>query len=146
MDDINILLVEDNEGDIRLIKRAFETRDLPGTVHTVQRGDQALDWLYRRGEFAKHPRPDLVLLDLNLPATSGQEILDEVKSEPRLRRIPIIVLTSSQSDADLTKAYDRGANSYLLKPVDPEEFADLIQTFTKFWISAAALPPRSDDS
>ena len=146
MDDVDILLVEDNDGDIRLIERAFETRDLPGTVHVVQTGDKALDWLYQRSEFAERPRPDLVLLDLNLPATTGQDILDEVRSEPRLKRIPIIVLTSSQSDDDLIKAYEKCANACLRKPVDPEEFADLIQTFTDFWITTAALPPSSDDS
>lgn len=145
-DNTDILLVEDNDGDIRLIERAFETRDLPGTLHTVQTGDKALNWLYQRGEFAEHPRPDLVLLDLNLPATSGQDILKEVRSEPRLRRIPMIVLTSSQSDDDLIKAYEKYANACLLKPVDPEEFADLIQAFTAFWVSTAALPPTSEDT
>lgn len=145
MDDVDILLVEDNDGDIRLIERAFETRDLPGTLHTVQTGDAALDWLFQRGEFTAHPLPDLVLLDLNLPAISGQDILDEVSSDPRLRRLPIIVLTSSQSADDLTGAYEKGANACLRKPVDPEAFADLLQTVTEFWFSTAALPPRSDD-
>lgn len=146
MDDVDILLVEDNDGDIRLIERAFETRDLPGTLHTVQTGDAALDWLYQRGEFAEHPRPDLVLLDLNLPATSGHDILDEISSEPHLRRLPILVLTSSQSDDDLIRAYEKGANVCLHKPVDPDEFSDLVQTVTDFWFSTATLPPRSADN
>lgn len=144
--DVDILLVENNGGDIRLIERAFETRSLPGTLHAVQTGDKALDWLYQRGDFAEYPQPDLVLLDLNLPATSGHDILKKVKAEPRLKQIPIIVLTSSQSSDDLTEAYEKFANACLRKPVDPDEFADLIQTFTEFWASTAALPPTSDDS
>lgn len=146
MADVDILLVEDNDGDVRLVERAFDTRELPGTLHVVQTGDKALDWLYQRGEFAEQPLPNLVLLDLNLPATSGDEILAELQSESWLRRIPVIVLTSSQSDEDLTKAYEMGANACLRKQVDPEEFADLIQAFAEFWISSAAIPSAVDVS
>lgn len=145
MGSADILLVEDNDGDVRLIERAFETRELPGTLHIVQTGDKALDRLFQRGEFAESPRIDLVLLDLNLPATNGQEILEEIKSEPPLKRLPVIVLTSSQSTDDLVKAYEAGANAYLLKPVDPEEFTDLLQTFTEFWVNTAALAPTTTD-
>ena len=146
MSDIDILLIEDNSGDVRLIERAFETRELPGTLHAVQTGEEALDWLYQRDDFAEAPRPDLVLLDLNLSATSGQDMLEEIKSEPRMKRIPVIILTSSQSEEDLIEVYEKYANAYLLKPVDPEEFADLIQTFTEFWVDVAALPPTADGS
>ncbi|MGQ3413644.1 response regulator [Natrinema sp. LN54] len=146
MADIDILLIEDNDGDVRLIERAFETRELPGTVHVVQTGDTALDWLYQRGEYAEQPLPDLVLLDLNLPATSGQDILAERRSDSRLRQIPVIVLTSSQSDSDFVEAYKNCANACLRKPVDPEEFADLIQTATEFWVSTAVLPPAVTDT
>lgn len=144
MTNINILLVEDNHGDVRLIEQAFETRDLPGTLHTVQTGDEALDWLYQRNDFAEAPRPNLVLLDLNLPATSGHEVLEEVKTNSRLKRLPVIVLTSSQSETDLIEAYEKSANACLIKTVDPEEFADRIQSFVDFWVSATALPPVSD--
>lgn len=140
MDDIDILLVEDNHGDVHLIERAFETRNLTGTLHATQTGDEALDWLFQRDDFADAPRPDLVLLDLNLPATSGQDILEEIKSDPGLKRIPVIVLTSSQSEDDLIEAYEACANACLRKPVNPEEFADHIQQFAEFWVSTAVLP------
>lgn len=142
---VDILLVEDNDGDVRLVERAFKTRNLSGTLHVVQTGDEALDWLHRRGEFAERPRPDLVLLDLNLPATSGEEILEEIRSDPYLQRLPVIVLTSSPSDDDLVMAYEAGANAFLRKSVSPEEFTDRIQSFTEFWVSTADLPPGPDD-
>lgn len=144
MSGVDILLVEDNHGDVRLVERAFESRNLPGELHAVQTGDEALDWLHARGEFEDAPRPDLVLLDLNLPATSGISILEEVKADPDLRRLPVVVLTSSLSDADLVAAYERNANACLLKPVDPDEFSDLVATCTEFWASVAALPPAHD--
>lgn len=143
---IDILLVEDNQGDVALVERAFEDRALPGTLHAVQTGDEALDWLHQRGEFAEAPRPDVVLLDLNLPATSGHAVLEEVKSEPRLRRTPVVVLTSSQSQNDLNEAYDGFANAYLTKPVDPDEFADRVQAFAEFWTFTAVLPSSADDA
>lgn len=145
MDAVDILLVEDNDGDVRLIERAFEIRELPGTLHVVQTGDRALDWLYQRGEFVEAPRTDLVLLDLNLPATNGQDALEDIRSGSRLQRLPVIVLTSSQSDDDLAMAYEAGANACLRKPVDPEAFMDLIQSFAEFWVSTVAFPPVLDD-
>ena len=145
-DTVDILLVEDNHGDIALVERAFEDRALPGALHAVQTGGEALDWLHQRGEFEDAPRPDLVLLDLNLPATSGHAVLEEVKSESRLRRIPVVVLTSSKSEDDLNEAYDGFANAYLIKPVDPDEFADRIQAFAEFWASTVALPSSPDDA
>ncbi|MFC6763867.1 response regulator [Natrinema soli] len=144
MNTIDILLVEDNDGDIHLIERAFDSRELPGTLHVVQTGDDALDWLYQRDAFAEAPRPDLVLLDLNLPATDGQDVLKEIKSDPGLKRLPVIILTSSQADDDLADAYTKYANACLLKPVDPEEFADRIQSLVDFWVSTATLPPGID--
>ncbi|WP_265107897.1 response regulator [Halosolutus halophilus] len=145
MDNIDILLVEDNHGDIHLIEQVFEDRDLLGELHSVQTGEEALDWLYRRDEFAETPRPELVLLDLNLPAASGQTVLEEIKSDPRLKRIPVVVLTGSESEDDLIRAYEAYANAYLLKPVDPDEFADRIQAVVEFWLFTATLPPVSAD-
>lgn len=145
MSDVDILLVEDNYGDVRLVEQAFKDRDLPGTLHVVQTGDEALDWVHQREDFVAAPRPDLVLLDLNLPATSGHTVLKEIKSDPRLKRLPVIVLTSSRSEDDLIGVYEACANAYLSKPVDPVEFADRIQAVAEFWVSAAALPPVSGD-
>jgi CheY-like chemotaxis protein len=144
MADVDILLVEDNPGDVRLIEEAFADRELPGSIHPVKTGEDALDWLYRRDSFTDVPRPDLVLLDLNLSAASGQAVLDEIKSDPRLRRLPVIVLTGSRSDDDLIAAYEACANAYLVKPIDPEVFTDRIQTLMDFWVSTATLPPGVD--
>ncbi|GAB3664756.1 response regulator [Halopiger thermotolerans] len=142
--DLEILLVEDNHGDIHLIEQAFADRNLPGELHSVQTGKEALDWLYRRDAFADAPRPELVILDLNLPAISGQTVLEEIKSDPELKRIPVIVLTGSESEDDLIRAYDACANACLHKPVDPLEFADRLQSVVEFWHSIAALPSVSD--
>lgn len=140
-DPVDILLVEDNHGDVNLIERAFDRRSLPGRLHDVQTGEQALDWLHRRGEFADAPRPDLILLDLNLPATSGQAVLEAIDADPRLRPIPVVVLTGSKSDDDVHAAYEAGANAYLVKPVDPTAFADLVELTANFWTMASTLPP-----
>lgn len=142
-DDIDILLVEDNHGDVHLVERSFTARELPGTLHAVQTGDEALDWLHRRNDFADAPRPDLVLLDLNLPATSGHTVLEAIKTDPVLKQIPVTILTSSRAEDDLTEAYESYANACLIKPVDPDEFADRIQAFVDFWVSTATLPPAS---
>lgn len=141
MDNVDILLVEDNPGDVNLIKRIFDDRELPGRIHTVRRGDEALDWLHRRGDFDEAPQPDLVLLDLNLPSTSGYTVLEEIKGHPQWRRLPVIMLTGSPSEEDIVHLYDGGANAYLLKPTDPEEFGDLLERFVNFWVEAAELPP-----
>lgn len=140
MDRIDVLLVEDNPGDVRLVERTFEERGLPGELHSVNTGEEALDWLNGRGEFADAPRPDIVLLDLNLPAVSGQTVLEEITSDALLQRTPVVVLTGAQSTAGLVAAYQRGANACLVKPVDPEAFADAIESLAAFWIDTAALP------
>ena len=136
----DILLVEDNPGDSHLFEQVFENKDLPGTIHVVRTGDEALDWLYRRNEYAEAPRPDLVLLDLNLPATSGHEVLRDVKSDDELKRLPVVVLTGSKSDEDLKRAYDAHANACLVKPVDPGEFEDIVECVATFWGSTVAYP------
>lgn len=138
--DVDILLVEDNHGDIHLIEETFEDRSLPGKLHPVQTGEAALDWLHQRGEFTEAPRPDLVLLDLNLPATNGHDILEKIKSDPDLKRIPVIVLTGSRSETDIVETYERYANACLIKPVDPDEFGDLFECVSDFWVSKVVLP------
>lgn len=144
MSSVDILLVEDNHGDVGLIEQAFEKQALPGTLYTVQTGEAALDWLYDRGENSGVPRPDLILLDWNLPTTSGRSVLEQIKSDPDLRRLPVIVLTGSQAETDLADAYDAQANAYLTKPVDPVEFAELMQLIVGFWVYAVVLPPVPD--
>lgn len=140
---IDVLLVEDNPGDAHLVRRTFEERGLPGELHVVTRGDEALDWLHGRDEYADAPRPDVVLLDLNLPSVDGLTVLEEVTDDERLRRTPVVVFTGAQSEADLRRAYERGANACLVKPVDPEAFADAVESFASFWVDTATLPGRS---
>lgn len=141
MDAVDILLIEDNHGDTHLVEQVFEDRSLPGELHTVDTGKAALDWLHQRGDFTDAPLPDLILLDLNLPAISGHDLLEEIKSDAELRLIPVIILTGSKSDTDLVEAYEKSANACLTKPVDPDEFGDLFERVTEFWVSTAALPP-----
>lgn len=143
MSSTDILLVEDNPGDIQLIERAFEEQEIAGTLHITQAGDEALDWVHQREEFSEAPSPDLVLLDLNLSAISGHTVLKEIKSDPQLKWLPVIVLTGSRSETELREAYEEHANSCVTKPVDPDEFIDLIQTFAEFWIVTAELPSVS---
>ena len=144
MTEADVLLVEDNHGDRHLIERLFEERSLPGTLHPVDSGDAALDWLHGRGEYVDAPRPDVVVLDLNLPATSGQAVLEEIKSDSSLKRIPVIVLTGSKSETDLVEAYESHANACLIKPVDPGAFGELFQSLTDFWVANAALPSEAE--
>ena len=145
MSAIEVLLAEDNHGDIHLIEQTVEERGLPANLYSVQTGQAALDWLYRRGEFTETPRPEFVLLDLNLPGVGGQTVLKEIKSDSGLKRIPVVVLTGSESETDVNEVYDAGANACLRKPVDPTEFADRIQAVVEFWQSAAVLPSVSPD-
>ncbi|AXR79217.1 response regulator [Natrarchaeobaculum sulfurireducens] len=139
-----LLLVEDNPGDVRLTREAFEAGRIENELHVVPDGAQALDFLHRRGEYADAPRPDLILLDLNLPRTGGEAVLEELKADPELRPIPVIVLTSSRAEEDVVKSYDLHANAYLTKPVDPDEFIDTVRAFEKFWFSVVRLPPERD--
>lgn len=140
--ELDLLLVEDNPGDVRLIREAFENGRFQNSLHVARNGDEALDFVHQRGEYADAPRPGIVLLDLNLPRTSGREVLDEMKSHEELRRIPVIVVTSSRERGDLIESYDRHTNAYLTKPTDPDEFGDLVRTIESFWLSLVKLPPK----
>ena len=139
-----LLLVEDNPGDVRLTREAFESGRIENELHVVPDGTQALDFLHRRGEYADAPRPDLILLDLNLPRTDGEAVLEELKADPEFRSIPVIVLTSSRAEEDVARSYDLHANAYLTKPVDPDEFIETVRAFEKFWLSVVRLPPERD--
>jgi chemotaxis family two-component system response regulator Rcp1 len=137
-----ILLVEDNAGDVRLTREALREVGIAVDLVAVPDGEAALDYLRGAGEHAGASRPDLILLDLNLPKKNGLEVLEEVKRDPELLRIPVIMLTTSSSARDVTACYDRGVNCYVVKPLDLDEFTRLIQAIHSFWFEAAQLPPR----
>ncbi|ELY50785.1 response regulator [Natronococcus jeotgali] len=139
-EEVDILLVEDNPGDVRLLQEALAVTDIPHRLHVVTNGDEAIEFVYRRGEHADSPQPDLVLLDLNLPHTDGHEVLNELKTDPEHSRIPIIVLSSSNEEGDVRRAYAAGANAYLTKPIDPDELVERVELIETFWFSLAQLP------
>ena len=141
---IDILLIEDNPGDIRLTRIAFEEARVRNDLHVVQNGGDALDYLRQRGEYSEVPRPDIVLLDLNLPGMSGFDILETVKKDVDLKAIPVIVLTSSDAEEDIVKSYEEHANAFLKKPVDADEFIDLARSLGEFWIQMVELPSVDD--
>jgi CheY-like chemotaxis protein len=139
----DILLVEDNPGDIRLTEEAFKDSRIANTLHVVTDGVEALDFLHRRGEYTDSPRPDLILLDLNLPRKNGKEFLKELDEDSSdLSHIPVIVLTSSKAEEDVIRSYELAANAYMTKPVDPSEFIETIQNFETFWLKVVRLPPE----
>jgi CheY-like chemotaxis protein len=132
--------VEDNPGDVRLIQEALRDGKVWNNPHVVSDGEAALDFVYRRGPFADKPRPDLVLLDLNLPKKDGREVLAVIKGDPDLRRIPVVVLTTSKEEEDVLRAYNLAANCYVSKPVEFDEFMKVIQMIEDFWLTIVALP------
>jgi CheY-like chemotaxis protein len=142
----DILLIEDNPGDIRLTQEAFNESHIANTLHVVNDGIEALDFMNRRKGYEDAPRPDLILLDLNLPRKNGDEFLEELyETAPHLASIPVIVLTSSQAEEDIVKSYELRANAYMTKPVDPSEFIATIQTFEDFWLEVVRLPPAREE-
>jgi CheY-like chemotaxis protein len=140
----HILLVEDNRMDVELTLDAFKEARLDNTVHVARNGQEALDYLFGRGEYAdrdEYPVPDLILLDLKMPGLGGHEVLRRIKRTPVLKRIPVIVLTSSREEGDRALSYDRGANSYLVKPVSFEGFLDVVREIGSYWLSLNVKPP-----
>lgn len=138
---MDILLVEDNPGDARLAAEAFKEGTMPTRLHVVQDGIEAMSFLRRASPFETAPRPSLVLLDLNLPRKDGREVLAEIKADPGLRRIPVIVLTTSQAESDVMRAYELHANCYIVKPVDFDRFIDVVRGIEDFWCSLVKMPP-----
>lgn len=138
----DILLVEDSPSDQLLAQAALKNEPIPVRLHIVADGSQALAFLRREPPFTDAPRPELLLLDLNLPKKDGRTVLDEVKSDPNLSMIPIIVLTTSLSDDDVRQAYRSGANCYVVKPLDYEHFRAVIRSLCNFWFEHVRLPPR----
>jgi CheY-like chemotaxis protein len=140
---INILLVEDNPADVRLTEEALkEAANALTRLHVASDGAEALEFLHRQGAHGNAPRPDLILLDLNLPRVDGRQVLAQVKSDPDLRRIPVVVLTTSPSEDDILHAYDQHVNSYIRKPVDLDEFFAVLKAIDDYWLGSVALPPR----
>lgn len=138
---IEILLVEDAPGDVRLTFEAFKKATIDVHLSSVKDGAEALDYLYKKGGYSNAKRPDLILLDLNIPKVNGHEVLAQVKSDPQLKRIPVVVLTSSKNDDDVRRAYDAHANCYLIKPGDLKDFFSLIRAIEDFWLTLVKLPP-----
>ena len=132
---VDVLLVEDDPGDVVLIKEAFEYNKVHNALHIVSDGVEALDFLYRRGGYEDAPRPDLVLLDLNLPRKDGREVLEEVKADRDLRTIPVVVLTTSEAEEDILRSYDLHANAYVTKPVDFDQFMGVVRKVDDFFLS-----------
>lgn len=137
---IEILLVEDNPDDIELTMEAFKDARVRNKVHVAEDGTEALAFLRREGKYADAPHVDVILLDLNLPGKHGREVLAEIKADKKLKRIPVVVLTISQAEEDILKSYDLGANSYVVKPVDLEQFMNAVKSIEGFWLTFVKLP------
>ncbi|MEU0793694.1 response regulator [Amycolatopsis sp. NPDC005961] len=141
-DPIDILLVEDDPGDVLMTREAFEYHKIRNALHVASDGVEALEFLNRKGRFGKAPRPGLILLDLNLPRKDGRELLGEIKQDPDLRTIPVVVLTTSEADEDIVRSYDLHANAYVTKPVDFEKFVEVVRKIDDFWVTVVQLPHR----
>jgi chemotaxis family two-component system response regulator Rcp1 len=140
MSHVDILLVEDSPSDVFMAREAFEQAGFPVELHVVCDGAEAMDFLRRRNAYVDAPRPGMVLLDLNLPRKDGREVLAEVKTDPELKLIPVVVLTTSRAEEDIHKAYGLHANCYISKPVDFDSFVDAVKSLQRFWFSVATLP------
>lgn len=134
---IDVLLVDDDEGDVLLIKKSLVSNRLSKTISTARDGVEALDFLRRRGRFAQSPRPDLILLDLNMPRKDGRETLAEIKADAELRSIPVVVLTTSDAESDISRSYDLQASSFVTKPMDLRQFNDAMSAISDFWLGVA---------
>ncbi len=139
---IEILLVEDNPADVDLTRLALKKAKMLNTLHVTMDGEAAMAFLLREGKYALAPRPDLILLDLNLPKKNGMEVLAEIKNDEDLRRIPVVMVTSSEAETDILKAYDLHANSYVTKPVDLDQFMAVIRALEDFWLVVVKLPKK----
>lgn len=142
MKPIDILLVEDNPGDARLTREALAASTLRSTLYDVRDGEQAMAFLRREGAFDWAPTPDLVLLDLNLPRRDGREVLDDIKRDPALKHIPVVVLTSSEAEEDIIRSYQLHANCFITKPSDLEALTHVVRGIEQFWFTLVKLPPE----
>ena len=140
LDVVDVLLVEDDPGDVLMTREAFEHYRIRNELHVVSDGEQAMHFLRRAGDYANAPRPGLILLDLNLPRRNGHEVLAEVKADPDLLSIPVVVLTTSQAEEDILRSYSLHANAYISKPVDFERFIDVVRQIDDFFLTLVKLP------
>ena len=141
--EITILMADDDQGDRRLTQEAFQQHRIQHRLKFVENGEQLIDYLLQQGEFAApddSPRPSLILLDLNMPRKNGSEALQEIKSHPQLRRIPIVILTTSKAEEDIARAYDLGANSFITKPMTFDGLAKVVEVLSKYWLDIVKLP------
>jgi CheY-like chemotaxis protein len=141
---VEILLVEDNAGDVRLTKEALKEGKVYNNLHWAKDGVDALEFLRREGKHAKAPRPDIILLDLNLPKKDGREVLSEIKSDDQLKHIPVVILTTSKAEEDVLRSYELHANCYITKPVDLGKFIIVVQSIDRFWLTVVTLPPAKE--
>ena len=139
---IDILMVEDNPGDVRLTREALKGAKVLHELNVVSDGEAALDYLYKRPPYQAAARPDLVLLDLNLPRKDGREVLSSIKADASLKSIPVVILTTSQAEEDVLRAYSLSANCYVTKPVDFDQFIRIVQAIEEFWLTIVTLPPK----
>ena len=139
---INILLIEDNSGDVELIREALGEGKVRNDLHVASDGVQAMEFLRGEGKYADAPCPDLILLDLNLPRKSGREVLEEVKTDPKLSKIPVVILTSSKEEEDICRSYRLHANCYVTKPVDFEQVMKVVRSIEDFWLTVVKLPRK----
>jgi len=137
---IEILLVEDNPGDSRLAKEALKESKLKNNLYIAEDGVEAMNFLYKTGKYSKMPRPDLVILDLNLPKKDGREVLAEIKNDENLKRIPVVILTISKAEEDILKTYNLHANCYVTKPLDLDQFMKVVRSIEDFWLTIVKLP------
>jgi chemotaxis family two-component system response regulator Rcp1 len=137
---VEILLVEDNPGDSRLAKEALKESKLLNNLHLVEDGVAALEFLWRKGKYSDKPRPDLIILDLNLPKKDGREVLAEIKNDEDLKRIPVVILTISKAEEDILRTYNLHANCYVTKPLDLDQFMKVVKSIEDFWLTIVKLP------
>lgn len=141
---VEILLVEDNEGDVGLVEEVFQDAKIRNNLHVTEDGEEAMLFLHKEGKFSDVPRPDIILLDLNLPRKDGREVLKEIKEDDKFKRIPVVVLTTSKAEEDILKSYDLHANSYINKPVDFDQFIKVIKSIENFWLDVVKLPSEGN--
>jgi CheY-like chemotaxis protein len=141
---LEILLVEDNPVDVLITKKAFSNGRVYSNLHVAEDGEEAMNFLYKRGKYSSAPSPDMILLDLNLPKKDGRQVLEEIKQDPALRQIPVVVLTTSEDPEDIWKSYDLQANCFITKPVSMEQFTKALETLGEFWFTLVRLPSPPD--